>query len=74
MVETAFAVLMLAVCTLLLMRLMLGRQRRQRFDASVRRAWVACQRLVQRARGWPASRRKAKAAAEAAIRRARKLH
>ena len=71
MVETVFAGLTLAVCVVLLLRLMLGHRRQQRFDAAVRRAWAACRRVALRTFRWRSSRREAAAAAEDAIRRAR---
>ena len=71
MVETVFAGITLAVCVVLLLRLLLGRRRQQRFDASVRHAWAACRRTALRAFRWRSSRREAAAAADDAIRRAR---
>jgi hypothetical protein len=71
MIEAVFAGATLAVCVVLLMRLMFGQRRRQRFDAAVRRAWVACRRFALRTVRWRSSRREAAAAADDAIRRAR---
>ena len=71
MVETVFAGITLAVCVAMLLRLMLGDRRRQRFDAVVRRAWAACRRIALRTFRWRSSRREAAAAADDAIRRAR---
>jgi len=61
----------LAICLVLLVRLMLGPRRQQRFDAAARRTWSGCRRAVRRAVRWPSARRDAAAAAEDAIRRAR---
>ena len=71
MVEMVFAGITLAVCVVLLLRLMLGQRRRQRFDAAVRRAWAGCRRSALRTFRWRSSRREAAAAADDAIRRAR---
>ena len=71
MFEKFAAAVTLAACIALLARLMLGRRRRQRFDAMARRAWAACRTVAQRIVRWPKARREAAAAAEDAIRRAR---
>ena len=78
MFEKMFAALALAVCAVLLLRLLIGERRRYRFDAAARRVWVALRRfgLWLRRSGawlyhWRSSRRNAAQAAEEAIRRAR---
>ena len=73
MVETVFAGITLAVCVVLLLRLMLGPRRRQRFDTAVRRAWITCLTRARRLYGWRSARRESAAAAEAAILRARRV-
>lgn len=71
LIERTLAALALAVCLVLLLRMMLGQRRRQRFDAAARRAWTGAQRTLRRALRWRSSRRESAAAADAAIRRAR---
>ena len=74
MVEKVFGAAVLAVCALLLMRLVLGERRRYRLDAALRslarQARVAA-RWVQSAWQWRGARRASKRAAIEAIRRAR---
>jgi hypothetical protein len=77
MLERVFAVIALAVCLLLLVRLAIGTRRRYRLDAALRRAAHALQRPAAAWRRWRAARRAAQSAAQAAriadeaIRRAR---
>ncbi len=78
MFEKIFAGLVIAVCAVLLLRLMIGERRRYRFDAAARRAWAALRHfglwLQRRALSlyhWRSSRQRAAQAAEEAIRRAR---
>jgi hypothetical protein len=78
MLERLLAALTLAVCAALFVRLLLSERRRYRFDAAARRAWAWVQGRCRALYHWPASRRKARAAAQAAatateqvIRRAR---
>ena len=81
MIERVFAALVIAVCAVLLLRLMLGARRRHRFDAALRRAGVSVQRgfgsvrhTAGRLRRWRITRRDAAEAARVAddvIRRAR---
>ena len=78
MFEKMFAALALAVCAVLLLRLLIGERRRYRFDAAARRVWVALRRFglsLLRSGAWlyhwRSSRRQAAQAAEEAIRRAR---
>ena len=70
-VEQIIAGLALAACAVLLVRMMLGQRRRQRFDAAMQRAWGACRSQARRVYRWRAVRRESAAAAEEAIRRAR---
>jgi len=74
MIERLLGGLTLAVCLVLLLRLILGRRRRQRFDAAARQAWAGGRQALRRTLQWRTSRREAASAAEvaeAAIRRAR---
>ncbi len=78
MFEQGLAGLTLAVCALLLLRLVIGERRRYRFDAAARRLWftlrrfgLSLQRKLLSLGHWRASRRQAAHAAEEAIRRAR---
>ena len=78
MFQQIFAGLALAVCALLLLRLVIGERRRYRFDAAARRLWfrlrrfgLALQRKLLSLWHWRSSRRKAAQAAEETIRRAR---
>ena len=71
MFEEIVAAITLAACVVLLVRMLLGQGRRQRFDAAARRAWMSCRTAARRAVRWPNARREAAAAAEDAIRRAR---
>ena len=78
MFEKIFAGLILAVCALLLLRLVIGERRRYRFDVVARRVWAALrrfggalQRNVLSLYHWRSSKRQAAQAAEEAIRRAR---
>ena len=66
--ERALAALTLAACVLMLMRLMLGARRRQRFDAALRRAASALRGAFVSLR----HRREAARVADEAIERARK--
>ena len=78
MIERVFAAIVIAVCTVLLVRLLIGERRRYRFDAAAHRVWAALRRfglwLQRRALSLyhrRSSRRAAAQAAEEAIRRAR---
>lgn len=71
MIERVFAAIVLAACTALLLRLVIGARRRQRFDAVARRGALALRRFALSAWHWRSSRREAAKAAEEAIRRAR---
>ncbi|HZE92229.1 MAG TPA: hypothetical protein VE029_11075 [Rhizobacter sp.] len=71
MIEMVLSAVTLALCVLLLLRLALGRRRRQRLDDAAYRAWWRLRRIGHRMLHWRASRKEAARAAEAAIRRAR---
>jgi hypothetical protein len=70
MVEKLFFGVIFAVCVVMLVRLVLGRSRQQRFDDAMRRAWFASKRFFFRVVRWRSSRKEAARAAEEAIRRA----
>jgi len=70
-VEQIIAGLALAACAVLLVRLMLGQRRQQRFDAALQHAWAGCRSQTRKLYRWRAVRRESAAAAEEAIRRAR---
>lgn len=61
---------LLAICVVMLLRLVAGANRRGEFDARVRRTWAWTVLWVRRAWRWRAARREAIAAARNAIRRA----
>jgi len=69
--EKILAAVTLAVCLVLMVRLLLGERLRWRFDAAVRRSASACKQRALRAYHWRSSRRAAERAAEDVIRRAR---
>ena len=71
MVEKIFVSLVLAVCALLLLRLVIGERRRHAYDAFWRRLWAATRIRALRLWHWRAASRQAKRDADAAIRRAR---
>lgn len=71
MPEKIIAAIMLAGCLVLLLRVFLGTRRRARFDAAVARFSARLGRGTDTLIGLPASRRRARREAEAAIRRAR---
>lgn len=78
MFEKTFAGLVLAVCALLLLRMVIGERRRYRFDMAARRVWftlrrfgLSLHRTLLSLWHWRSSRRRAAQAAEEAIRRAR---
>jgi hypothetical protein len=70
MMTQALAVLTLAACGLLLLRLMLPAARRQRVDAAARRGWFALKLRARLLWHWRSRRREADAAARKAIERA----
>ncbi len=74
MIEAVFAGIVLAICVVLMVRLMLGAPRRYRFDTAVRRVMAQLRRLGHAIWHWRDTRREAERAREAAdeaIRRAR---
>jgi hypothetical protein len=71
MIEKLFAAAGLAVCLVLLLRLLLKPAQRQRFDAAMHRAWARCRQLVRRRPRPAMSQQDAARVAEEAIRRAR---
>ena len=74
MIEKTLAAVVLAVCALLLLRLVIGERRRYRLDAALRGVAHSAQRAarsVQSAWRWGGARRASKKAAIEAIRRAR---
>ncbi len=70
MIEKLFAGIVLAVCIVLMLRLVLGARRRARFDAAARRAWGNSQLFLSSAYHWRSHRREAERTAEEVIRRA----
>lgn len=70
MIEKIFAAVMLAVCMLLLARMLLGETRRDRLDAMLRHAGALWHRRIRGAAAWPAAHARARREAEEAIRRA----
>jgi hypothetical protein len=71
LIEKSLAAVALAVCAVLLVRLLLGARRRHRFDASVTRAWHAGIRWVRGLRRQRVARQNAQRLADEVIRRAR---
>jgi hypothetical protein len=71
MVEKTFAIVMVALCGIFIVREMIGERRRYRLDAAAIRVWQACRRMGLRFYRWPSSRKKAADTAQEAIRRAR---
>ena len=74
MVGKIFAAVVLAVCALLLVRLVIGERRRYRLDAALRTVGHAARRVARSAQmawHWRGARRASKKAAVEAIRRAR---
>lgn len=71
MVEKIFAGIVLAVCGVLMLRLLLGERRRYRFDAALRRFVVAVRVKALHLWHWRSAHRQARRDAEEAIRRAR---
>lgn len=71
MIEKSFAGIVLAICIVMLLRMVIGERWRHRIDGTALRLWYAVRhRALALWRWWP-SRRKAARAAEEAIRRAR---
>jgi hypothetical protein len=72
MIEQVLAGAVLAVCAVLLLRLVLGEPRRRRFDTAVRRAWLSLKRGALQLWHWREHKRQAEQAAADAIERARR--
>ena len=70
--EKLFPAIVVAACLVLLLRLVLGERRRHRFDRAIARWSRTASARIQGLFTWNASRRRARRAAEEAIRRARK--
>ncbi len=74
MIEAVFAGIVLAICLVLMLRLMLGTPRRYRFDSAVRRVTARLRRAGLSIWHWRDARREAERArkvADEAIQRAR---
>lgn len=71
MIEKLPAALTLAVCIVMLVRLMLGGSKRSQFDRGAARAWARLRGQARYLWHWRTTRRRAAAEAEEAIRRAR---
>ena len=69
--EKLFPAIVVAACLVLLLRLVLGERRRHLFDRAVARWSRAAAARIEGLFTWNASRRRARRAAEEAIRRAR---
>jgi len=69
--EKLFPAIVVAICLVLLLRLVLGERRRHRFDRTIARWSRTASSRIQGMFTWNASRRRARRAAEEAIRRAR---
>ena len=72
LVEKIFAAVMVAVCVLLLLRMLLRPRSRDRVDAAVRRGSARWSGRVQRLVAWPAAEARARREAKDAIQRARR--
>lgn len=70
MVEKIFAAVMLVGCAVLLARMLLGPQRRDRLDAALQRTGTLWRRRLRRAAAWPAAHARARREAQEAIHRA----
>lgn len=71
MIQTLLAGAVVAVCALLMLRLLIGDVRRHRFDAAVARRWRSAKLRVREAWQWRGVRRHAAREAEDVIRRAK---
>lgn len=72
LVEKIFAAVMVAVCVLLLLRMLLKPRSRARVDAAMRDASDRWSRRLHRLVAWPAAEARARREAKEAIRRARR--
>lgn len=68
--EKFSSAVLLAVCVVMLLRLVMGAKRRRGFDAWAGRTWGQLREIAQLSWRWRSNRRKAEAAAQEAIRRA----
>ncbi|MEO6409938.1 MAG: hypothetical protein ABIO45_14450 [Burkholderiaceae bacterium] len=71
MFETAYAIVIVAVCLAMLVRLTIGPIRRMRLDAALLAMWRSMARRVYALWHWRASRAAAKRAADEVLQRAR---
>lgn len=71
MIQTLLAGAVVAVCAVLLLRLLIGDVRRHRLDAAVARRWRVVKLSAREAWQWRGVRRSAAREAEDVIRRAR---
>ncbi len=71
MIEKSFAIIVLIVCVVFMIRLVIGSSRRYALDAWARRVAYAVKRGALRVYHWRSSRKTAEQLAEDAIRRAR---
>ena len=71
MFERVLAAIGLAVCALLLVRLLIGPRRRARMDARLTLTWQSMRHRAHTLRRWRSTRREAARVANEAIRRAR---
>jgi hypothetical protein len=79
MMEKSFAAVILAMCLVMLVRMLMRPAQRARLDRSVQRAWWWCrdaaQRLLRRRRANPIdAQRQAREAIERAARKKKNLH
>jgi hypothetical protein len=70
MMEKFSAALLLAICLVMLLRLVMGERRRRGFDAWALRTWGALRAMSLQVWRWRSNRRKAQQVAQEAIRRA----
>ncbi len=71
MIEKTFAIVVLVVCVIFMIRLLVGPRRRYALDAWARRVGYAVRGAALRVYHWRSSRKTAERVAEEAIRRAR---
>ena len=71
MFETTYAIVIVAACLAMLVRLAIGPQRRMQLDATLLDAWRSCARRVRALWHWRGARAAAKRAADEALQRAR---
>ncbi|WP_298825272.1 hypothetical protein [uncultured Piscinibacter sp.] len=69
-IEQVFAALVVAACAVLLLRLVIGAQRRAKLDRAFVRLWRGLRSGAVALWRWPGKRRQARRLAEDAIRRA----